>query len=117
MRERRHERHEQSHRRVTPTSFEFIRRATSAGQRDRTRSQSRSLDPSTRSALEPRFGHDFSRVRVYADAEAASDARAIDAAAFTVGHEIVFADGAYAPDSRAGLLLLAHELAHVVQND
>lgn len=80
-------------------------------------SRSEPLDPASRSALEPKFGHDFSRVRVYTDSEAASHARAIDAAAFTVGDQIAFAEGAYAPGTPAGSLLIAHELAHVVQND
>jgi hypothetical protein len=63
---------------------------------------------------EARFGHDFSRVRVHTDATAAEAARAVHALAFTAGEHIVFASGQYAP-AGTGKRLLAHELAHVVQ--
>ena len=79
------------------------------------RSSGRPLDPATRAFMEPRFGHDFGRVRVHADARAAASARAVHALAFTVGRDIVFAPGQYAPSSTEGRRLLAHELAHVVQ--
>jgi hypothetical protein len=62
-----------------------------------------------------RFGHDFSRVRVHTDASAAQSARAIDARAYTVGRDIVFGAGQYRPQTDSGRQLLAHELAHVVQ--
>ena len=75
----------------------------------------RSLDPATRSFMEPRFGHDFSRVRTHTDARAAESARAVGARAYTVGHDVVFGAGRYAPHTAAGQRLLAHELAHVVQ--
>jgi hypothetical protein len=65
--------------------------------------------------MESRFGHDFSRVRVHTDGRAAEAARSVDARAYTVGDEIVFARGGYAPGSATGRRLLAHELAHVVQ--
>ncbi len=68
-----------------------------------------------RGFFEPRFGQDFSQVRVHADAVASDSARSIGALAYTVGHDIVFAGGQYAPDNRAGQRLLAHELTHVVQ--
>lgn len=68
-----------------------------------------------RRTLEPRFGHDFSRVRVHRDAQALQSAREVHAAAYTVGQRIVFGPGQYAPDTAAGRALLAHELAHVVQ--
>jgi hypothetical protein len=58
---------------------------------------------------------DFSRVRVHTDARAAASARAVNARAYTVGHDVVFGAGAYAPRSGRGVRLLAHELAHVVQ--
>src|SRR5262249_39696060 len=61
---------------------------------------------------EPRFGHDFSRVRVHVD-DAAADS--VLAHAFTVGDRIVFAANQYQPHTRAGRRLLAHELTHVVQ--
>jgi hypothetical protein len=73
------------------------------------------LDPESRHWLEPRFGHDFSRVRVHTDTRAAESAKAVGAFAYTVGRDIVFARGHYAPRSAAGQRLLAHELAHVAQ--
>ncbi|MDQ0767295.1 hypothetical protein QF031_000044 [Pseudarthrobacter defluvii] len=73
------------------------------------------LDPSTRAAMEARFGHDFSAVRVHTDAAAADDSRAQHALAYTVGEHIVFAPGRYAPETAAGVQLLTHELTHVVQ--
>jgi hypothetical protein len=73
------------------------------------------LDRETRAWAEPRFGHDFARVRVHADATAANSARAVDALAYTVGPHIAFAERLYAPGSTAGRRLLAHELTHVVQ--
>jgi hypothetical protein len=73
------------------------------------------LDARTRAFMEPRFGHDFGRVRVHADARAGEAARAVDAHAYTVGEHIAFAPGRYAPETPAGRSLLAHELAHVVQ--
>src|SRR5262249_43583700 len=59
--------------------------------------------------------HDFSRVRVHTDGKAAESARAVNALAYTVGADIVFAGGQYAPSTASGQRLLAHELAHVVQ--
>lgn len=73
------------------------------------------LDRETLAWAEPRFGHDFARVRVHADAAAAKSARAVDALAYTVGPHIAFAERQYAPSSTAGRRLLAHELTHVVQ--
>jgi|GEM_PF-5843584 outer membrane protein OmpA-like peptidoglycan-associated protein len=62
-----------------------------------------------------RLGHDFSQVRVHTDSSAAAAARSVRANAFTLGSNIVFGSGRYQPDSEAGRHLLAHELAHVVQ--
>jgi hypothetical protein len=73
------------------------------------------LDSGTRAYMESRFGHDFGQVRVHADAAAAASARSVDALAYTVGHDVVFAAGQYAPNESAGRRLLAHELTHVVQ--
>lgn len=81
------------------------------------RSSGQPLDPTTRAFMEPRFGHDFSRVQVHADAKAAESARAVNALAYTVGRDVVFAAGQYAPGIVAGQRLLAHELTHVVQQD
>ncbi len=78
-------------------------------------SSGRPLDAATRSFMEPRFGHDFSDVRVHTDARATESARAIDALAYTVGNRIVFGEGSYTPTSEAGQRILAHELTHVIQ--
>jgi outer membrane protein OmpA-like peptidoglycan-associated protein len=67
--------------------------------------------------MEGRLGHDFSRVRVHADERAAASARAVTALAYTVGRDVVFDSGHYAPNTLEGRRLLAHELAHVVQQD
>ena len=79
------------------------------------RSPGAPLDGGTRSALEPRFGHSFADVRVHADARAAESAEAVGAHAYTVGRDMVFGAGKYAPGAAGGRRLLAHELAHVVQ--
>jgi hypothetical protein len=73
------------------------------------------LDPETRRFMEPRFGHDFSKVRVYTGKEATESSSAMSAKAFTVGQNIVFGTGHYAPQTTEGRRLLAHELTHVVQ--
>jgi hypothetical protein len=65
--------------------------------------------------MESRFGHDFGTVCVHTDAKAAASARAVNAIAYTVGRDIVFGAGQYAPESPTGRRLLAHELTHVVQ--
>ena len=67
--------------------------------------------------MESRFGHDFSQVRVHTDAKAAQSARAVDARAYTVGRDVVFSEGHYTPHLRQGSKLLAHELAHVIQQE
>jgi hypothetical protein len=79
------------------------------------RSPGQPLDSATRAFMEPRFGHDFSRVRVHANARAAESARAVNALAYTVGREVVFGSNQYEPSMSTGKRLLAHELAHVVQ--
>ena len=84
---------------------------------DAVRSAGRPLTTEVRAILEPRFGYDFSRVRVHADAAAAASGRAVGARAYTIGSDIVFGAGEFRPDSRAGLAVIAHELAHVVQQD
>lgn len=75
----------------------------------------RSLPSAARSRLEPAFGRDFSRVRVHSDTLAAQSARAVSARAYTVGQHIVFDHGQFDTDSPQGLHLLAHELAHTLQ--
>ena len=79
------------------------------------RSPGQPLDPATRAFIEPRFSHDFSRVRIHTDAKAAVSAQAVDALGYTVGHDVVFGAGYYAPQEGEGRELLLHELAHVVQ--
>lgn len=73
------------------------------------------LDHELRRSFEAGFGHDFSRVRVHTGARAAESAESLGAEAYTVGQDLVFADGRYAPETPEGEWLLAHELAHVVQ--
>jgi hypothetical protein len=75
----------------------------------------RPLDPSVRRFMEPRFGQNFAQVRVHSDARAAASARAVNAMGYTIGNHVVFGSGQYEPTSAAGRSLLAHELAHVVQ--
>ena len=78
-------------------------------------SSGRPLDPATRRSMESRIGFDFSKVRVHTDARAADSARSLGARAYTVGNHVVFGAGKFAPESSAGRRLIAHELAHVVQ--
>lgn len=75
----------------------------------------RPLDPGTRAFFEPRFGADFSQVRVHTGAGAESSAQSIGALAYTLGSDVVFNAGQYTPETQQGRRLLAHELAHVVQ--
>jgi peptidoglycan hydrolase-like protein with peptidoglycan-binding domain len=79
------------------------------------RSSGQPLDAETRAFMEPRFGHDFSGVRIHTDAQAGESARTVNALAYTVGRDVVFGAGQLAPGTTAGNRLLAHELAHVVQ--
>ncbi len=75
------------------------------------------LPATTRAFFEPRFGADFSQVRVHTDSRAAATANSIQARAFTVGSNIAFGAGRYAPESPPGRQLLAHELTHVLQQN
>ena len=86
-----------------PTEFDGI--PSSAGEQ---------LDPATRQPMEAHFGADLADVRVHTGSEAAKSATSIDALAYTSGRDIYFASGMYAP-STSGRRLLAHEVAHVVQ--
>lgn len=79
------------------------------------RSPGEPLDSSTRESMESHFGHDFSHVRVQHGGQAAASADAVNARAYTVGQQVVFGASQYAPETIAGQHLLAHELAHVVQ--
>ncbi len=79
------------------------------------RSPGQPLDPATRAFMEPRFGHDFSKIRVHADNQAAESVKAVQALAYTVGQDVVFGAGQYVPHNEVGRRLLAHELAHTLQ--
>ena len=79
------------------------------------RSAGRPLPAAVRAEADSRFGHDFSRVRVHSDRQANVSAAVLGAHAYTVGNDIVFAAGRYAPHTSSGNRLLTHELAHVVQ--
>jgi uncharacterized protein DUF4157 len=78
-------------------------------------SSGRPLDPSVRTDMEQRLGHDFSDVRVHDDSAAAASAQAVNAHAYTVGSNVVFQRDKYDPGSAEGRTTLAHELTHVVQ--
>jgi hypothetical protein len=78
------------------------------------RSPGNPIEPTTRSLMEHRLGHDFSRVRVHSDAKAAESARAVGALAYTVGSDVVLGAG-YRAGTHQGASVLAHELTHVVQ--
>lgn len=79
------------------------------------RSPGEPLDASSQAFFESRFGQSFRHVRIHKDRKAAESARALRADAYTIGRDIVIADQLYSPDTREGRRLLAHELAHVVQ--
>jgi hypothetical protein len=81
------------------------------------RSPGQPLNQQTRAFMEPRFGLDFSQVRIHTHTHAMKAAHSVNARAYTVGRDIVFGASQYSPRSRAGLQLLAHELAHVVQQN
>lgn len=108
MRERmRVQRNKKSSDEQVPSSQSLVESTISSG--------GRPLDPAVRATMEPRFGHDFSSVQVHNDSGAAQSADAVAAHAYTVGPHIVFNSGQYAPESGDGQRLIAHELAHVVQ--
>jgi hypothetical protein len=75
----------------------------------------RPLEPTLRQDMEQRFGYDFSRVRVHSGAAAEQSAQEVNANAYTVGHNVVFGAGQFAPGTHGGRRLIAHELTHVVQ--
>ncbi|MCC7564815.1 MAG: DUF4157 domain-containing protein [Methanomicrobiaceae archaeon] len=79
------------------------------------RSPGQPLDRRTREFMESGFNHDFARVRVHTGAKAAESARAVNAKAYTVGRDLVFGTGQYAPETGEGRQLLAHELTHAMQ--
>lgn len=79
------------------------------------RSPGQPLDAATRAYMEPRFGHDFSKVRVHVDDRAAESASRLNAIAYTIGPHVVFGAGRYQAHTTEGAKLIAHELTHVVQ--
>lgn len=79
------------------------------------RSQGRAMEPEVRAWMESCFGHDFSRVRVHTDRDAADAAREMDAHALARGEHVYFARGLYRPSTHEGRRLLAHELTHTLQ--
>ena len=81
------------------------------------RSPGRPLDETTRASMEPRFGHDFSHVRVHSGSKAAESAQAVNALAYTVGSDIVLGAGSCLSGTVNDHALLAHELTHVVQQE
>ena len=91
---------------ITPAAAKGIENIRGGGQ---------PLSQASRAFFEPRFGADFSTVRVHTGGDAAYLARSINARAFTTGRDVVFGAGQYAPESTAGKRLMAHELTHVVQ--
>lgn len=80
-------------------------------------SPGQTLEPHTRDFMESGFGRDFSDVRVHNNAQAAESAGKLDSLAYTVGNDIVFGPGRYAPHTGEGQRLVAHELTHTVQQD
>ena len=101
----------------------FVRQSPSFGTRipdfvrDALCGPGRTLDNNSREEMEARFGQDFSRVRIHDDGRASSSAFVLGAAAYTVGRDIVLGRCAPAPGTNRGRALLAHELAHVVQQE
>jgi Domain of unknown function (DUF4157) len=81
------------------------------------RSSGQPLDANTRSFFESRFDHDFSQVRLHTDSKAAQSAQSVNALAYTVGRDVVFGAGQFAPQSSPGRMLIAHELTHVLQQN
>ncbi|MFN0140308.1 MAG: DUF4157 domain-containing protein [Pyrinomonadaceae bacterium] len=88
-------------------SPEHVRSAISSG--------GQTLDSATRGFFEPRYGYDLGRVRIHTGDAAAESARKLNASAYAFGQDIVFGAGRFAPTTGEGRTLLAHELAHVVQ--
>lgn len=91
---------------VTPTATAQISAMRGGGQ---------PLPQPVRDFMEPRFGYDFSQVRIHTDARAAESAEAVNARAYTVANDIAFRCGEYSPETLSGRRLLAHELTHVIQ--
>jgi hypothetical protein len=84
---------------------------------DALRTTGRPLDADVVGSMQPRFGRDLGNVRIHTDGLAAESARAVDAQAYTVGHNIVFGANRYEPGTTHGQRLLAHEIAHTIQQN
>ncbi|HEY3038871.1 MAG TPA: DUF4157 domain-containing protein [Pyrinomonadaceae bacterium] len=95
--------------------FQSLNHATSAVEKVLHLENGKPLDNPIRTFMESRFGHDFSGVRIHTDDSAVLSAETINARSYTVGRDIVFGASQYAPETFAGRHLLAHELAHVMQ--
>jgi hypothetical protein len=96
-------------------SEEVNRKPGMESQIERLRGGGQPLPESLRAQFEPRFGQDFSDVRLHTGSDAAEAAQNIGAKAFTVGNDVAFGAAQYSPETGAGKTLLAHELTHVVQ--
>jgi hypothetical protein len=100
---------------MTPDDGAHALRPEITDEIQRQRGGGQPLDASVQSRMEAQLGADFSQVHVHADARAAELSRDLNAKAFTIGQDVFFREGAYAPQSAEGQKLLAHELTHVVQ--
>jgi hypothetical protein len=80
-------------------------------------SSGRPLEPALQQDMEQRFGNDFSQVRVHTGGVAAQSARDVNAHAYTVGNNVVFGAGQFAPGTQEGRRLIAHELTHIIQQN
>ena len=109
------ETHEKLARKEQAGSSPQARAGAPAIVKDVLRESGRPLDPAARAFFEPRFGFDFSKVRLHTSSRAAEAAHAVSARAFTVGQDVVFGASQFAPATTAGSRLMSHELAHVVQ--
>jgi hypothetical protein len=100
---------------IQPVQSGHVKTDASPGIQNQLGSTSYSLDPAVRVFMEPRFGHDFSHVRVHIDSRAAQSTQALQARAFTLGRDIFFDTGQYQPADPGGRRLIAHELTHTLQ--
>jgi hypothetical protein len=101
---------------VPPRPLQRAERPAAGNAASTERVPGEALPGTIRQQLEPRLGADFSSVRIHTDAQSGASARALGARAFSVGDDIVFAPGQFAPDTTAGRELIAHELYHVKQD-
>jgi hypothetical protein len=104
-------------RKVAPEADHHTSREVPPIVREVLRSPGQPLEAAVRAFFEPRFGHDFSEVRLHIDGAAAESARKLNARAYTVGAHLAFDRDQYNPETFEGQRLLAHELTHVVQQD